>query len=55
MLIFGTNGLLVAGIDLQGGQIVLFRTLIGGILLTAIVLFRGGFCCVYVVTFSYIP
>ena len=43
MLIFGTNGLLVAGIDLQGGQIVLFRTLIGGILLTAIVLFRGGF------------
>lgn len=43
LLIFGTNGLLVANIDLQAGQIVLFRTLIGGILLTVIVTLRGGF------------
>ena len=43
MLIFGTNGLLVANISLQASQIVLFRTLIGGILLTAIVILRGGF------------
>ena len=43
LLIFGTNGLLVANISLQASQIVLFRTLIGGILLTAIVILRGGF------------
>ena len=43
MLIFGTNGLLVSRISLQSSQIVLLRTLIGGALLTAIVLLRGGF------------
>lgn len=43
LLIFGTNGLLVSRISLQGGQIVLMRTLIGGIFLTGLVLFRGGF------------
>ncbi len=43
MLIFGTNGLLVAHISLQSSQIVLMRTLIGGLLLTAVVLLRGGF------------
>ena len=43
MLIFGTNGLLVAHISLQSSQIVLLRTLIGGALLTVIVLLRGGF------------
>ena len=43
MLIFGTNGYLVAHLSLQGSQIVLVRTLIGGLLLTAIVLLRGGF------------
>ena len=43
MLIFGTNGILVSKISLQGSQIVLFRTLIGGLMLTLLVLFRGGF------------
>ena len=43
MLIFGTNGYLVAHISLQSSQIVLFRTLIGGALLSAAVLLRGGF------------
>ena len=43
MLIFGTNGLLVSRISIQSSQIVLLRTLIGGALLTAIVLLRGGF------------
>ncbi len=43
MLIFGTNGLLVAHISIQPKQIVLMRTLIGGLLLTALVLLRGGF------------
>lgn len=43
MLIFGTNGLLVSRISVQSSQIVLLRTLIGGALLTAIVLLRGGF------------
>lgn len=43
MLIFGTNGLLVAHISLQARQVVLMRTLIGGILLTVMVLLRGGF------------
>ena len=43
MLIFGTNGYLVAHLSLQGSQIVLVRTLVGGLLLTAIVLLRGGF------------
>ncbi len=43
MLIFGTNGLLVVHISLQASQIVLFRTLIGGALLSSLVLLRGGF------------
>lgn len=43
LLFFGTNGLYVAHISLAGSQIVLFRTLIGGIVLTALVLLRGGF------------
>ena len=43
MLIFGTNGLLVSRISVQGSQIVLLRTLIGGTILTVIVLLRGGF------------
>ena len=43
MLIFGTNGVLVSRISLQSSQIVLLRTLIGGALLTVIVLLRGGF------------
>ena len=43
MLIFGTNGLIVSRISLAASQIVLFRTLIGGLLLTALVLLRGGF------------
>lgn len=43
MLIFGTNGLIAAHISLASSQIVLFRTLIGGIFLTALVVLRGGF------------
>lgn len=43
MLIFGTNGLLVAHISLPASQIVLLRTLLGGALLTLLVLLRGGF------------
>ena len=43
MVIFGTNGLLVSRISIQSSQIVLMRTLIGGLLLTVIVLLRGGF------------
>ena len=43
MLIFGTNGYLVAHISIQSSQIVLFRTLIGGLILTALVMLRGGF------------
>lgn len=43
MLIFGTNGFFASHISFQGSQIVLLRTLIGGILLTALVLLRGGF------------
>ena len=37
MLIFGTNGYLVAHMSLQSGQIVLLRTLLGGLLLTVLV------------------
>ena len=46
MLIFGTNGLLVAHMSIASSQIVLLRTLIGGLLLTCIVLLhdRSG-CC----------
>lgn len=43
MLIFGTNGWVVSHISFQGAQIVLLRTLIGGAVLTALVLLRGGF------------
>ena len=43
MLIFGTNGYLVAHISLQSSHIVLVRTLIGGLILTILVLMRGGF------------
>ncbi|MBQ9329080.1 MAG: EamA family transporter [Solobacterium sp.] len=43
LLIFGTNGLLVSHISLASSQIVLLRTIIGGMLLTCIVLFNGGF------------
>ena len=43
MLIFGTNGVLVARLSLAASQIVLLRTLLGGALLTVIVLLRGGF------------
>ena len=43
LLIFGTNGLFASQISLTGSQIVLMRTLIGGILLTCLVLIRGGF------------
>ena len=43
LLIFGTNGLYVSHISLSSGQTVLLRTFIGGVLLTCLVLFRGGF------------
>ena len=43
MLMFGLNGYLVAHISIQSSQIVLVRTLVGGLLLTALVLMRGGF------------
>lgn len=43
LLIFGTNGLYVANISLSSGQTVLMRTLIGGLFLTCLVMFRGGF------------
>ena len=40
MLLFGTNGYLVAHISLQSSQIVLVRTLIGGLVLSAFVLLQ---------------
>ena len=43
MLLFGTNGLYVAHLSLPSGHIVLLRTLVGGAVLSAIVLLRGGF------------
>jgi drug/metabolite transporter (DMT)-like permease len=43
LLIFGTNGLLVANISIESSQIVLMRTLIGGAMLTGLVVFGGGF------------
>lgn len=43
LLIFGTNGIFVSHISLASSQIVLMRTLIGGLLLTCLVLFCGGF------------
>ena len=43
MLIFGTNGFLAAHIQLTGSQVVLLRTLLGGTMLTLLVLAQGGF------------
>jgi drug/metabolite transporter (DMT)-like permease len=43
LLLFGTNGLYVVHISLASSHIVLFRTLIGGFMLTLLVLLRGGF------------
>lgn len=43
MLIFGTNGYVVSHISFHGSQVVLLRTLIGGPVLTLLVLLRGGF------------
>lgn len=43
LLIFGTNGFYVSHIALESSQIVLMRTLIGGLLLTCLVLVSGGF------------
>lgn len=43
LLIFGTNGILTAHISLEGSQIVLMRTLLGGVFLTSLVLFGVGF------------
>ena len=43
MLIFGTNGYFAAHINLTGSQVVLLRTLIGGTMLTLLLLFQGGF------------
>ena len=43
LLLFGTNGLYMPHISVASSQIVLFRTLIGGFVLTVLVLARGGF------------
>lgn len=43
LLIFGTNGFYVAHISIASSQIVLMRTLIGGALLSCLVMVRGGF------------
>ena len=43
LLIFGTNGYYVSHISIESSQIVLMRTLIGGAVLTGLVLLRGGF------------
>ena len=43
MLLFGTNGYLVAHISLQSSQIVRVRTLVGGIVLSALVLLQKDF------------
>lgn len=43
MLIFGTNGLLVSHLSIAASQVVLLRTVIGGAVLTILVLLRGGF------------
>ena len=43
LLIFGTNGLLVSHITIAPSQIVMFRTMIGGLFLSVLVLLRGGF------------
>ena len=43
LLIFGTNGILASHISLGSSQIVLMRTWIGGVMLTGLVLVKGGF------------
>jgi len=43
MLIFGTNGLLVAGISLSSAEIVLLRTFLGSLFLLTVVLIGGKF------------
>lgn len=43
MVIFGTNGLLVAHITLSSAEIVLMRTFLGSLFLLAVVLFSGKF------------
>ena len=43
LLIFGSNGYIVSHISLESSQIVLMRTLLGGLALTCLVLLRGGF------------
>lgn len=43
LLLFGTNGYIVSHISIESSQIVLMRTLLGGIALTGLVLLRGGF------------
>lgn len=43
LLIFGTNGFYASHISLASSQIILMRTLIGGTMLTCLVLFYGGF------------
>lgn len=43
MLIFGTNGILASHISLNSSQIVLLRTLLGGLLLTILLFLSGGF------------
>ena len=43
LMILGTNGIYVSNISLESSQIVLMRTLIGGVLLSSLVLLGGGF------------
>lgn len=43
LIIFGSNGFFVSHISLASSQVVFLRTLIGGVLLSALVLCRGGF------------
>ena len=42
MLLFGSNGVIAGQIALSSYEIVLFRTLIGGVLLTALFLLGGN-------------
>lgn len=43
LLMMSTNGVFAARISISGSQIVMMRTLIGGIVLTVVVLIKGGF------------
>lgn len=43
LIIFGTNGYYVSHISIESSQIVLMRTLLGGLVLTCLVFLRGGF------------